>query len=133
MSLTIFATEITGLANAIPRNIARMQREMALAVVEHVANSTPVDTGQASGNWKTSIGGPDTSFTPGPSSPIQSYQDAHRVLGSLAMGQDVHITNNVPYIALLNNGYSNQAPSLFVETSIVSAIAQLGNYNILIR
>ena len=132
-TLNVFATSMRNMANAVPHRIAALQREVALNVVEHVANTTPIDTGQASGNWKTAIGAPDLSWTPGPSAPLQSYSEAQRVLRGLSHGQDVYITNNVPYIALLNAGYSLQAPSLFVETAIVSAIAQMGQFNIVVR
>lgn len=130
-TLNIFATNMQRMAAQVPQNIVRMQREIALDVVEHVSQGTPVDSGQASGNWKTRIGSPETGYDPGPSAgPPKSYAEAQAALANLQHGQDVYITNNVPYIGLLNAGYSQQAPSLFVETAIVSAIAAIGRYNI---
>lgn len=132
MSLSVFATAMHSMAASVPGNIVNMQRGVALAVVEHVSQATPVDTGQAAGNWKTSLGSANSSWDQGPNVSTRSYADAKKVLATLSHGQDIYISNNVPYIALLNAGYSNQAPSLFVETSIVSAIAQLGLYRLIV-
>ena len=134
MSLTIFANEMRNIAAALTQNIPAMQREVAVNVVDFVANATPVDTGQASGNWKTTIGVPTSAWDQGGSSgPGKSMADVRNALRTLSIGQTVCIANNVPYIVKLNNGYSAQAPSLFVELATANALAQLGRYNLLIR
>jgi hypothetical protein len=132
-TLNIFAQQMNALANAIQRNAPILQREVSQAVVDYVATSTPVLTGQASGNWKTAIGTPDTSWDPGASSPQHSIAEAHATLRGLAIGQTVYITNNVPYIVDLNQGSSSKAPAGFVEASVVNALHITANFNLLIR
>ena len=132
-TLNVFANEINSLANRISQNIPRMVTDVAMSVVEFVADATPVDTGQASGNWKTQIGSPSSAWDAGPSSAQNSIDAARAALAGLREGQVVHITNNVPYIVELNQGSSRQAPVGFVESAIVIAIGLIGRYDITTR
>lgn len=132
-SLTVFAREINNLANTIQKNDLALVKEVTEEVVSFVATATPIDTGQASGNWKTSIGVPDLSVTLGAASPGISIQAAKGALLGLRAGQPVHITNNLPYITLLNQGTSKQAPSAFVEMSVMIAMNYIGRYNLLVK
>ena len=130
-TLTIFANEITRLAGTVQANIPKMQKEAALAIVTEVAYATPVDTGQASGNWLTTVGPSSAPYTEGPSNPDASINNVMPALSSLGMGQEVHITNDVPYIIELNNGRSEQAEAGFVEMAAEHALHILGRYDIL--
>lgn len=131
--MRIFANAMNQLASNVARNIPKMVKEVATAVVTDVATATPVDTGQAAGNWITTIGAPSTAYLPGNSSAQVSIGMVGPALASLRDGQVVHITNNVPYIIELNNGHSQQAPALFVEGATLRAMVALGRYNILVR
>lgn len=134
-SLQIFAQEMQALAQTVGTNIVRLQKGVAMTVVEDVALETPVLTGQAAANWKTQIGAPDQSYDMGPNANAgqQSVDNAKVNLSGLAMGQTVYITNNVPYIVSLNSGYSAKAPAGFVEMAIVDALYKAGNFNLLIK
>lgn len=131
--MRIFAKEMAALGATIQSNVVKLQKEVAEHVVEFVATSTPIDTGQASGNWITNVGAPSTSMNIGPSSPGVSIGQVKTALMALRMGQDVHITNNLPYIVKLNQGYSQQAPASFVELSAVSALGLIGRFNLLVK
>ena len=96
---------------------------------------TPVDTGRARSNWIVQVGS-------APSGVIEAYAEGSRLgrdessnaAAALAQGeaaianyvggrgQAIHITNNVPYIGRLNEGYSAQAPEYFVETAVMEAV-----------
>lgn len=132
-TLTIFAQNMRALAGNIERNSIELQRRVAVQVVDLVANATPVLTGQASGNWKTTVGAVNTAWDQGPNSPTTSIANAVAALGGLQIGQRINITNNVPYIIDLNNGSSQKAPAAFVESSIIIAMRQVGTFNLLIR
>lgn len=134
-SLSIFAQNMTQLANTIGQRIPQLQKEVAQNVVEGVAKDNPFLTGQSSANWKTAIGAPDTSWDPGPNSAggQHSADEAKKALVALALGQTVYISNNVPYIMELNQGSSSKAPAGFVETAIVNALHATANFNLLIR
>ena len=132
-SLTIFAQNMRSLAGNVQRNSVELQRRVSVRVVELVATATPQLTGQASGNWQTSVGGMNPSWVAGPNSPTTSIANAVSALSGLAPGQTVNITNNVPYIIDLNNGSSQKAPAAFVESSIMSALGQVERFNLLVR
>lgn len=133
MSLNIFATEINNLGKVIQDNVVKLQKSVVEAVVDHVATNTPVKTGQAAGNWQTTIGSPASSWTAGSSSAAASIANAKAALMGLKDGQDVYITNNVPYIVELNQGSSQQAPAAFVESAVLTAMGKAGNFNLLIK
>lgn len=133
VSMSVFAQQAMSLAGVVQRNCVTLQRDVAQNVVNDVAMETPVLTGQAAGNWKTTIGAPDNSYDPGASSGQHSVDEAQRALSHLQLGQTVYITNNVPYIVELNSGSSSKAPAGFVETSIIDALHRTANFNLLIR
>lgn len=133
-TLNIFAQEINALANVVNANDIRLQKKVAETVVNFVANSTPLDTGQASSNWKTTIDAPSAVYDPGAAQgPSVSIADCKIALAALTPGHKIHIVNNVPYIVKLNQGSSQQAPAAFVELSIVSALNVSGKFNLLVK
>lgn len=132
-TLSIFAQEMDKLAGIVETNVVKLHRAVAEEVVEFVANATPVKTGQAAGNWQTTINTPSSSWTAGNSSAAEAIAQAREALTSLAIGQTVYISNNVPYIVELNQGSSAQAPAGFVELSTLSAMNVAGNFNLLVK
>lgn len=91
---------------------------------------TPVDTGWARANWVPNIGG---AFDGTAGTREQAQQGridsgtAQRGLVALATQYrlrqgPVFITNNVPYIGILNDGSSAQAPRAFVQAAIAKAV-----------
>lgn len=88
-------------------------------VHQTVVLATPVDTGRARGNWDVSIGGSSKEPTDNiDQSGSNTIARGRAVAESRKPGQSVHIANNLPYIAKLNEGSSAQAPKLFVEQAI---------------
>jgi len=133
-NLTVFAKEINQLARTIQTNVVTLHRQVSVDVVDYVAQATPIDTGQASGNWKTTINSPSSVWDQGPSGgPSVSMAAVRAALATLGEGQTVHIVNNVPYIGNLNDGTSTQAPHNFVEIAAMSALNKSANFNLLIR
>lgn len=61
-----------------------------LIAVKALKDATPKDTGKASKGWSSTI----------------------------TRSQVATITNDVPYIGILNDGHSQQAPSYFVEQTL---------------
>lgn len=120
------------MAYVVRTNIPRMQKKAAAIVVTEVAYGTPIDTGQAAGNWITTVDQPASNFIKGGSTPSASVARVQPALAGLKMGQTIHIVNNAPYIHLLNQGRSQQAPALFVEAATLKAIQSLARYNILV-
>lgn len=85
---------------------------------------TPIDTGWASSNWIPSIAEPILS-TAGSSMSIDNNSQEAGIASLLTWSPekgDIWIVNNVPYIVILNEGHSTQAPAGFVERSIEEAL-----------
>lgn len=87
---------------------------------------TPVDTGWARSNWIPNIGEPIEA-------PVGSRSNVNTAPQNQALGQvanyslnkgRVYISNNVPYILRLNEGYSKQAPAGFVQRAVAKAVRE---------
>ena len=88
-------------------------RAVALVVDRELVLRTPVDTGRARANWLPSLNAPSVSLVEPGQKP-----DIGATLSSYKIEDTVFISNNLPYIQRLNNGYSKQAPAGFVEDAI---------------
>jgi len=116
----------------IERNAPLAQRVTAVAVLQVVTLSTPVDTGRARTNWLVGIGGAKNEV-------VESAGTDGGIAGKVAklkntqtkQGQDIHITNNLPYIVRLNEGHSAQAPAGFVEQAIAAAVEAIKSFRLL--
>lgn len=127
----------TKINEAIQKFVVRVMQKLTTDTVANLQRApsqggTPVDTGWARANWIPSVGTPvnapagtradaeagkiDTNAVPQGVSQVLSYS-------SIKLG-NIYISNNVPYIELLNAGTSQQAPPMFVEMAIEKAITQ---------
>lgn len=120
----------------IEENADALTRKTALAVDAAVVIATPVDEGRARSNWQVNLDGPADgtvdAYSPGEEgstggantraaieqgkSTISTYQGGRA-------GAAIHITNNLPYIKRLNDGWSGQAPAGFVENAVLVGVA----------
>lgn len=84
-----------------------------LAFVARVVPRTPVDTGQARGNWQAGVGAPDmtTDATLLDPSATKTPARLKRVIRSLPKGGSLFISNFLPYARRLETGWSKQAPN----------------------
>lgn len=132
MDLKTFGKRIRNIGERVETNAHQLKQRTALAVDQTVVLATPVDTGRARANWQVAAG-------IAPSSAIEAYapgtggatttENTRAALeqGKIAInatqpGQEIHITNNLPYIAKLNDGHSAQAPAQFVEQAVQAGI-----------
>ena len=94
---------------------------------------TPVDTGWARANWVPSVGRAFTGLSgrrPRRGERSRAGMKATNALARIAASYrieqgPVFVTNNVPYINLLNDGSSQQAPSAFVQRAISKAVRSI--------
>lgn len=128
-TLLDLAADMNKLADSIPQAISSYKVKIAQTIVADLAYKTPVDTSQAISNWVVTLGARNVGIVP-PHYPGESgstrnasaqetIQRANIVLQQKKPGQSIFITNNLPYIVRLNDGYSAQAPAGFVERSIL--------------
>jgi hypothetical protein len=124
-----FAKRVRAMADLVGGNSTRLVRRVALAADTTVVLATPVDTGRARANWQIGINGPTNGVKyPSPASPgspesgaIEALQEAASKIPAFNGEGTIHITNNLPYIKRLNEGYSKQAPAAFVEIAVQAA------------
>ena len=107
------------------RELVRYVLTLRNQLIDDPPTGTPIDTGWASNNWWFSEGSPANSSDQ-TSGNIETAmqridQDTITISGIKIRGQTLHITNNVPYIARLNNGWSQQTPAGFVDRAILTA------------
>jgi hypothetical protein len=116
-------------------------RKVALAIDQTVVMGTPVDTGRARSNWMVTVGAPSdaviSAYAPGEggntaaSNTAAALEQGAAVIAGYAGGSSIHLTNNLPYIARLNDGYSAQAPAGFVEKSVQVAAGVVAGAKVL--
>jgi len=92
-------------------------QSIALAIDTQVVNQTPRDTGAASGSWLVSVDKIDETETDNLSRAEALSQGAVQIAASQPY-QTIYIQNMQPYIVRLNEGWSQQAPSKYIDTII---------------
>ena len=104
-------------------------RSIGLIADQRIVQASPVDTGLFKNNWLMSIGSPSTEIVKDEDlSGSKAIEQARAVVMSYPLDAlpDLWLVNNLPYAARLNDGWSEQAPSKFVEREIAKAVASSG-------
>lgn len=117
----------------LENEVATFLGDAVVEVVTDVSRETPIKTGQAQSNWLTAIGRKFSYYIANEGMNNAWYDSvdwANRVVRTVRYNDVIHITNNVPYIVLLNRGSSTQAPALFVEMAVLRASYRLRSFNV---
>lgn len=93
-------------------------QKLALAIDRDVVRETPVDTSAARGSWLASVGSPDDTDVTN-KSPEVAMQQASLAVGAARPYQLIYIQNSKPYINRLNQGWSLQAPAMYIDKIIL--------------
>jgi hypothetical protein len=96
-------------------------KEFTRALEGEVVLHTPKKSGKARQNWNVNIGGPDTQVRPA----TAGQKDNSGVYDRMTASAPVFLTNHVPYIRRLENGYSKQAPQGMARAAEVKAYDRL--------
>ncbi|MDH5573098.1 MAG: hypothetical protein OEY89_15155 [Gammaproteobacteria bacterium] len=88
---------------------------------------TPKDTSWASNNWVPQMGSPYRETVGAPTNPSAGVSTRGSALSSIASSYNfkkgsIFVSNNVPYINRLNEGYSDQAPAGFVQLAVLRSV-----------
>lgn len=114
-----FSRRMTLRGGKIAEGADKLVRKVALVIDQAVVIGTPVDTGRARSNWIVQIGSPAEGTIPthgtgaAQAAVVQGQSVIRNYIGG--SGLSIHITNNLPYIGRLNEGWSKQAPANFVQ------------------
>lgn len=130
IDLNRFAQKTNLKANAVIRRVA-------FDVFGRIIVKTPVDTGRARANWIPSIGAMANSSTNETDKTGTATRARIKSVGSsFTAGQIMYLTNNLPYIGMLEyggygngpktaGGFSKQAPAGMVGLSIIEVQANM--------
>lgn len=116
MSSFSFSEELKRFAEKADPEI--VVKKVAMDVFRRVILRTPVDTGRARANWQASIGAPIEGEIES-TDQNRGIVEAAQVIDNLEGDQSIFLSNNLPYIERLENGYSAQSPSGIVKVTLV--------------
>lgn len=123
------------IAEDVLGNAAKVLRKGAVRAGTNVVEATPVDTGLARSNWLASEESQDLSPR-APRTANATIAEIRQKVATIRYDSEIHITNGgskVPYLRLLNCGWSRQAPTQFVRIAMLMAQAGLTEGERLLR
>jgi hypothetical protein len=129
-----FANRMRKLGRIVEANSSRLVQKASTAILETVVTATPVDEGDAKSNWQTKIDEPASDILPSMDlTGAAAISNGKNVIAGYdgTKNSVVHITNNLPYIGLLNRGSSQQAPAAFVEMAVSAGAAAVSGTKVL--
>jgi hypothetical protein len=129
-TLRDLANWLESVAIKLPQQISNERAKKAAEIIlADLVAVTPVDTTKAVSNWQIGLGAPATAilppYAPGKGGATASISRAaalsvgKKLLEAKQPEQPVFISNPLPYIRRLNDGYSKQAPAGFVERAVL--------------
>lgn len=115
-----FAKSLEEAANSVDDVVTEIQQTIALSALIKIIRKTPVDTGRARGNWQCAMakrpkGVLENEDKSGQATINKGVDKANKIAN---VGDVFYITNNLPYIERLENGWSKQAPAGMVQISL---------------
>jgi hypothetical protein len=118
-------------AAAVSTSGNEAKKRKGLAILTYLAHVTPVDTSKALSNWQFGIGEKPSArrgafFVGSEGSTAQISTETTINFGkaqleSIKPGEPLYISNLLPYIRRLNDGWSAQHPGGFVEAAALLA------------
>lgn len=124
----LFAEALDKFGEEVNEWQVQMAKDFGKAVLSGVVEKTPVFTGRAQGNWQVSRNSPVETAIPFPLWEESPINKGFAVLNRMKKFEDVHIVNNVAYIADLENGWSQQAPQGMVAVTLAEVSGLMGGY-----
>lgn len=111
---------VTGIPNAIAEvesKVHKTARVLVLEIWENLMDRHPVASGRSRANWDISETGTARELPPG--------QYGLPPTPSIPRFDELFIVNPIDYVQYLNEGWSQQAPALFIETSLADAVSSV--------
>jgi hypothetical protein len=103
--------------------ITNAGRKLGINIDRRVVQETPRDTGSAKASWLVSVNQPDNAIVDKDgedvgTAELQAIQTGASKAKLFTSGDTLYIQNNQPYIERLNEGYSAQAGSGYIDAII---------------
>lgn len=102
----------------IDAEVRKQRNELAFRIDRRCIQETPVDTGEARINWIVSEGSPDSTHFDFGGEAARAIAQGQAAIESAATYTDLYIQDNAPHIERLNEGWSEQAPSGYIDAII---------------
>ena len=126
IALASFNKALDAAMTALPEYANDIKIRTALDLMNRIVQMTPVDTGRARGNWQLTQRSPAADTVPENSAKVSSSEsppsailmEAEQTASGSQPGDDIWISNNLPYIEVLEEGHSTQAPHGMVALSL---------------
>ena len=128
-SLLDLAERLERRADKYNKEASELAVKVAITIVIDLAYQTPVDSSQALSNWQASLDNPENvpvfPYFPGffgstqRASAEATIAAAKQILKGKRPGQVIFLSNVLPYIDRLNDGYSGQTPAGFTERAVL--------------
>lgn len=108
-----FAADISEFVKRTRISGGLVLKKLAFDALRGIVMMTPVDTGRARGNWRVSINTIDKSTSEARKDKAghTAVNTGNAVLTNAKWGDTIYISNNLPYIRRLEDGWSKQAPA----------------------
>lgn len=108
--------------------VKQVRNKLAFRIDSRVCLETPVDTGEARINWLVTDGRPtsehiQTELNASGAAAV-AIQKGSEQIQSAKVFTELYIQNNAPHIERLNEGWSEQAPSKYIDTIISQEVAR---------
>lgn len=116
-----FELDVTKFAKQTEINLETVVKRVSFDVYNKAKQNTPVDTGRARGSWNISEEYADLSSLPQGQYP----SGTSNAVGNISGKEEVHVSNNVEYIDVLDQGSSRQAPQGIVDITVAQVEAEL--------
>lgn len=102
-----FGADLAAFAAKSGESLDRIIRQTTIELGNRIIDATPVDEGRAQGNWQTTTGAPaaDEIDRVGEAGALAELKQNTGGVGTVT-----YITNNLPYIMRLEQGWSDQSP-----------------------
>lgn len=126
-----YTIAIAKFAAKIGQRIDVVARRVAIDLHTRIVLRTPVDTGRARASWMIGIGAAPKAVmgkafnNPGGAASVAAAQHRKLARFSAKAGRQIFITNNLPYIGMLEYGHSAQAPHGMVRISVAEVKAEI--------
>jgi len=115
MKVNMQVTGIDEFVSEVDSTIHTTARILVIEIWKNLMLTTPVSSGRARANWGISKDGSIQELPPG------EYSEPERP--PISRFNTLFITNPLDYIQYLNDGWSEQAPAMFIETAVSNAEA----------
>lgn len=109
----------------IPAAVAEASRGLALAVLEGVVARTPVRSGRARANWQVGLDRPpEGALDAADKDGRATVARGRETIARARPFETIRIANNLPYVAVLEQGTSRQAPRGMVAATLAALAAR---------